>query len=378
MSALVNSPISELLEISKEACDLLAPMVKNFYWAINDTTATLKADKSYFTIADGIVQHMIINVLFNNDNIQLKGIIGEENANVNITNRPYTVDSLQVPEEYFDLVDNVVNQIQNLSKKINTNYNNVYKNNTIFVDPIDGTREFSTNLGEQCTILIGISDLHGKAIGGLIYRPIPTTCEFALGCLSENYKKCYFNNNNNDSNSNIAPTLVTTNGSITKFTEELIKTKHYDVEMSRFKSGGAGNKSLLLIENKATCYIQDRGVSRWDTCGPEAVLNAFGGCLVKLTSIIYDNDGSSSDSDSYKYLETTSNLDFIPKMAALTKYNASNVDAVGKDRKLVDDVKQFKEYSNLCGLFALKDVKLKEEYSRQVVEANKICQAEFD
>ena len=376
MSALVNSPISELLEISKEACDLLAPMVKKFYWAINDTTATLKADKSYFTIADGIVQHMIINILFNKDNIKLKGIIGEENADVNITERPYTVDQLNVPTEYFDLVDEVAKKINELGMKINSKLNNDYGTNTIFVDPIDGTREFSTNLGEQCTILIGISDSNGNAVGGLIYRPIPTTPEYALGCADEKYKKCHFNDGvANDVSSN--PTLVTTNGSITKFTEEFIKTKRNDVEMQRIKSGGAGNKALLLIENKATCYIQDRGVSRWDTCGPEAVLNAFGGCLVKLTSVI--NDNNEQERDTYTYLETAKNLDFLPKVAALTKYNASDVNNVkGKERVLVDDVALFKEYSNLCGLFALADASQKLDYEIRVREANDICLAEFD
>ena len=38
-------------------------------------------------------------------------------------------------------------------------------------------------------------------------------------------------------------------------------------------SGGAGNKLMMLLEGKGAVYIQDRGVSRWDTCGPQAVIS---------------------------------------------------------------------------------------------------------
>ena len=44
------------METTKEACDVMAPMINDFYSSINDDTRKLKADKSVFTIADGIVR----------------------------------------------------------------------------------------------------------------------------------------------------------------------------------------------------------------------------------------------------------------------------------------------------------------------------------
>ena len=49
---------------------------------------------------------------------------------------------------------------------------------------------------------------------------------------------------------------------------------------------GAGNKMLMLLEGKGAAYIQDRGVSRWDTCACEAVIDAHGGLLCKLPAIV--------------------------------------------------------------------------------------------
>ncbi len=54
-------------------------------------------------------------------------------------------------------------------------------------DPIDGTREFSTGLGEQCSICIGFADDVGKAVGGLVYRPITSPPTWAAGAASEKY-----------------------------------------------------------------------------------------------------------------------------------------------------------------------------------------------
>ena len=61
------SNLKELCEVSKEACDTVAPMLQAFYKEIRiaageDSTAKLKSDATFFTIADGIVQHMFIEV----------------------------------------------------------------------------------------------------------------------------------------------------------------------------------------------------------------------------------------------------------------------------------------------------------------------------
>ena len=46
------------------------------------------------------------------------------------------------------------------------------------------------------------------------------------------------------------------------------------------RQGGAGNKVLRIIEGDAHCYLfPSPGTKKWDTCAPEAILVAMGGCL---------------------------------------------------------------------------------------------------
>lgn len=86
MSAFLHKPLAALCMISKAGCNVMTPLVVGFYRAMNDETAKLKADKSVFTIADGLVQHLLVNHLFAG---KFANIVGEEDeTNVNITTRP--------------------------------------------------------------------------------------------------------------------------------------------------------------------------------------------------------------------------------------------------------------------------------------------------
>lgn len=137
--------LKDLLQISKEACDAVSPMVKAFYKKCSAAfgTSKLKSDATFFSIADGIVQHLLVEHLFAGN--KWAQIVGEEDeTNVNIMTSPFTVDDLVVPEEFEGLVIETRNKIQELAKRIDPS---AYKGITIFVDPIDGTREFATGKG---------------------------------------------------------------------------------------------------------------------------------------------------------------------------------------------------------------------------------------
>ena len=353
---------AQLLAICKEACDEMAPMVRYFYDAMNGNIQQLKKDNSYFTIADGIVQYLLVQYLFKGG--KFRDIVGEEDVEVNITTKPYTVGSgskkMEVPEAFNEKIDAVRDAFDKLSLRVDAEaYNDV----TVFIDPIDGTREFATGKGEQCTILIGFADETGRSCAGLVYRPVPESPVYAMGCQSEN-----FTQHNMGTISKLDGLQnVTTNGSISSFVEALCQKG----PMERVKSGGAGNKVMLVLEGKATCYISDRGVSRWDTCGPEAVINAFGGCLVKLNTITQDPaaflalrpEQRSAKSNSYTYLKGEKNRDFIAGQAALTPYNVSDSakeefeawkKSAGKgDKKMATRLDMVKPYANTAGLVAL-------------------------
>ena len=199
----------------------------------------------------------------------------------------------------------------------------------------------------------------------MVYRPLslpnPT---WVAGAKSEGYAAYEFGEVGSSANSQSeGSALLTTNGSISPFLESLLE----ELKIPRVKAGGAGNKMIMLLEKSITSnkdvdnsllYIQDRGVSRWDTCAAEACLEAFGGTLTKMTPYLadvpVDNDEVEEQKDEmYTYLASQTNLDFVPGKANLTKYNCqSSVQDLQPNQRALD-LSQVKPYSNLCGLVAL-------------------------
>lgn len=369
MTEFNENSLQNLCKITIFACHELSRLIRPFYDSINSETAKLKSDKSVFTIADGIVQYLLSQSLFNN---KFDNIVGEEDeSHVNILNRPYNVEDLMVPEEYYDIIDEVKSKIEQLSSRIDLQ---AYRHLNVFIDPIDGTREFSTGLGEQCSICIGFSNAEGKPVAGVVFRPLTTPYTFAAGALSEGYVE---NVLNTDGTTNLQG-LLTSNGSISPFIVKLIEELGY----SRVPSGGAGNKMLMLLEGKGGCYIQDRGVSRWDTCAAQAVIEAHGGTLSKLTTFI-ENQSLAS----YTYLKSTINLDFEPGVANQTPFNSNlskeRASAIKQGEKFpitAEDLPTTKAYSNLCGLFALDSSNLSrlDEFASAIARAKAAAEPSYD
>lgn len=332
--------LGELCTVSRDACAVLSELVHPFYVSIGSETAKLKSDKSVFTIADGIVQHLLTHSLFAG---RFANIVGEEDESViNILSRPYFVDDLIVPEEYYDVIDSVRVRIEELAQRIHPD---AYRELTVFIDPIDGTREFSTKLGEQCSICIGFSSAAGRPVAGVVFRPLTAPYTYAAGAASEGFIDSVLNTDGPLNQQG----LLTSNGAISPFIVKLIEELGY----TRVPSGGAGNKMLMLLEGKGGCYIQDRGVSRWDTCGAQAVIEAHGGTLSKLTKFI-----ENQSLESYTYLKSSINLDFESGVANQTPYNSSltkeRATAIKQGEVFpITEVETAKAYSNLCGLLAL-------------------------
>lgn len=361
------SSLRQLCQVTKEACSAVTPMLKAFYAKISeaengmgteyfvDRTAKLKADATFFSIADGIVQHMFIDFLFAGN--KFAQIVGEEDdTKVNLISRPYTVDDLVVPDEFNELVELTLSKIKSLADRIDPV---AYKGLTVFCDPIDGTREFATGKGECVSILIGYNDKFGKPIAGIMYRPLTTPPTWAAGAASEN---CVMGELDMAPVPNPKGVLVT-DGKVSKFLSKLIDELGYE----RVNSLASGNRALMLLEGKAGAYIRDSGgFAKWDTCGPEAVVEAYGGTMSKLTQFITDKT-----LESYTHLKTTENLDFQPGTVTLTLSNAKDKKMVKKDevkvvvdgmttttytvssKIIAQDANMIKEYSCVQGLLAL-------------------------
>ena len=342
-----HRPLEALCLATLRACEAVTPAVEALYQSISESnenaqqkTTKTKADDSVFTIADGLVQFLLTEILLGK---QVGDIVGEEDCEVNLKQKPYVVDDFVVPTEFEESIDQAIQGVKLARDGLPDE--SLYQSLTAFIDPIDGTREFSTQKGEQCSICVGFADTEtGKPVAGVVYRPLshPHTT-WAVGAKAESYAASSLLSV--DKTNDRQGSLLTTNGRISPFLDSLMKELNYD----RVPSGGAGNKMLMLLEGKGTAYIQDRGVSRWDTCGAQAVLEAHGGVLCKLDCFLQGDDESSI---SYTYRKTEQNLDFEPGKARLTKYNAQKgIDAQADSMAMIPS--DVKPYANLCGLLAL-------------------------
>lgn len=151
----------------------------------------------------------------------------------------------------------------------------------IWVDPLDGTSEYTQGLLDHVTVLIGIA-VQGKAVGGVIHQP-------------------FFNYNGSDSGlgrtmwgmiglgvfgfSQVKPPegqrILTTTRS---HSNQIVQSALDAMEATEvLRVGGAGHKVLLLIEGKAHAYVfASPGCKKWDTCAPEVLLHCVGGCLTDM------------------------------------------------------------------------------------------------
>jgi 3'-phosphoadenosine 5'-phosphosulfate (PAPS) 3'-phosphatase len=335
------APLTELLLYSHDAIKDISQLVRGLYQYQSTLPSQLtKADNSVVTCADGIVQCLLADHLFRG---LFRDIVGEEEGSiVNITSRPYNIILDQgnqssvcaIPETVWDQIDDVKARCQELKGTVPPH---LFKKITVFIDPIDGTKEFASGQGEQSTICVGfVEHEHNLPVAGIVCRPI--TGEWVAGCKGENY-------NAGELDPNIAGCkgFLSSNGSISPFLAELTA----ELGLHRVKAGGVGNKMMMLLEGKGQCYIQDRGVSRWDTCAAQAILEARGGFLCKLASFEHGRA-----LESYQYKRTNRNMDYDGDANHHTTMTAYN--AVDKSNLAVRPCKQgFLPYSNLLGLFAV-------------------------
>uniref|UniRef100_A0A8C4RG83 3'(2'),5'-bisphosphate nucleotidase 1 n=1 Tax=Erpetoichthys calabaricus TaxID=27687 RepID=A0A8C4RG83_ERPCA len=192
----------------------------------------------------------------------------------------------------------------------------------VWVDPLDGTKEYTEGLLDHVTVLIGVA-YEGRAIGGVINQPfynyemgpgavLGRTIWGVLGLGAFGFDLCEVPAGQH---------IVTT----TRSHSNKLVTDCVDAMQPHkvIRVGGAGNKVsgqyepptsltgtgsgaqtashrflcplqiIQLIEGKASAYVfASPGCKKWDTCAPEAILHAVGGKLADIhgNSYTYHRD----------------------------------------------------------------------------------------
>jgi len=194
---------------------------------------------------------------------------------------------------------------------------------TVWVDPLDGTAEFTQGLLDHVTVLIGIA-VGSEAVAGVIHQP-------------------YWNYQSKEPNAPLGRTfyglvgsgvyglqpspppqgsriVTTTRSHSTGLVQDCLDILHPDQIL---KVGGAGHKVMLLMEGRAHAYVfPSPGCKKWDTCAPEAILHAMGGKLTDMKG------------DKYQYHSTVAHRNSEGVLAtALSSDHSLYLEAIPQDIK---------------------------------------------
>lgn len=336
----MNNPIgARLLPMCMVACVHMQPFINRIY-QLGGALFQTKEDSSAVTLADTLIQSLLRKLL----TPFVEDCIGEESTEYDWEHSKLDDAELQ------KLVDQAYKDIDTLID-MNKTYTEIRSHNLLaIVDPVDGTREFTIKRGNESTICIGFAkkEYHsGKYVpyAGLIFRPIykdPTATvrgppEYAMGCVAEGFKYDTLSRYSDGHDK-----FVTSSSTLSPFLQQILTHDYKHVRI-----GGCGNKTLLLLEGRGDIYLQDRGVSRWDTCAAQAILEAYDGGLWKLTNFLQSNTYTT-----YEYRVSDVNMDPNPS-ARFGKMNMTTIEPDVLGTPIGDKNELVKPYSNLCGLLAL-------------------------
>ncbi|XP_014912916.1 3'(2'),5'-bisphosphate nucleotidase 1 isoform X2 [Poecilia latipinna] len=180
----------------------------------------------------------------------------------------------------------------------------------VWVDPLDGTKEYTEGLLDNVTVLIGIA-YGGRAIAGVINQPF---YNYQLGSGAVLGRTIWgvlglgafgFQLQEVPADKRI---VTTTRSHSNKTVTDCVNAMEpHDV----IRVGGAGNKIIQLIEGKASAYVfASPGCKKWDTCGPEAILHAVGGKLTDMFGNPYHYNAEIKHMNSAGVLATLRNHDY--------------------------------------------------------------------
>ncbi|XP_017761702.1 PREDICTED: putative inositol monophosphatase 3 [Eufriesea mexicana] len=176
-------------------------------------------------------------------------------------------------------LSNIRNNIDNLNdydikdEIINTN------DITVWIDPLDATKEFTENLLQYVTTMVCVA-VKGEPIIGVIYKPFETKQNSSLfwtwanHAVSRNLQVLHKVENER------SPTLIVSQshaGQIHNVTKIA-----FGKDVKIISAAGAGYKFLEVVSGNVTAYVHMTAIKKWDICAGTAILTALGGTLTQL------------------------------------------------------------------------------------------------
>ncbi|XP_062503832.1 3'(2'),5'-bisphosphate nucleotidase 1-like isoform X2 [Corticium candelabrum] len=155
---------------------------------------------------------------------------------------------------------------------------------TVWVDPLDGTAEFTAGYLDHVTVLIGIA-VGSQPIAGVVYQPFYKS-ESDLGRTLWGMVGLGVHGDFHPTTPTKRRTIASTRSHNTKIATAAVEAMQPDVVLA---VGGSGYKCLLVLEGHASAYVfAHPGTKKWDTCAPNALLHAVGGHMCDVKGNLFE------------------------------------------------------------------------------------------
>ena len=165
----------------------------------------------------------------------------------------------------------------------------------LFVDPVDGTRDFIAKTGEFC-VMIGLAE-EGRATVGVVLCPVYQGKRSTYGG-AEGIGAFLFDDDGGRSPIHVSPEtdLTRVRCAVSRFH----RSKSVDAKLAslgtseRVPIGSSGIKGVEIASGHLELYAHpSRGkVKLWDACAPDAIVRAAGGLLTDARGVPFDYRGA--------------------------------------------------------------------------------------
>jgi 3'(2'), 5'-bisphosphate nucleotidase len=211
----------------------------------------------------------------------------------------------------------------------------------LFVDPLDGTKEFVEQRLSNCQALVGIA-VAGKAVAGAVGIPFPS------GTTLENETTIVYYGQIGLGHGVLGPIVSPSSDQVRSgklprpylatgddLGNVMVEARKATIERfggSTILYGGAGNKILATALGHVDGVIQHKYGGPWDVCAPEAIIVSMGGKLTDFAG----NDIIAYQKDKPSYFNE---LGFI----ATSKNSGIDHDELTRILKAIPAVQQYRE-----------------------------------
>jgi 3'(2'), 5'-bisphosphate nucleotidase len=167
-----------------------------------------------------------------------------------------------------------------LSEEARDDPSRLVKARAWMVDPMDGTKQFIERIGEFA-VMIGLA-VEGEARLGVVYHPTADRMFYAAPGLGAFVEEKWTTKRLRVSPIS-DPEKMTVAMSRSHHSPRVDRIRQHLGAKGEIRSGSVGLKFGLIAEGRAHLYIHlGSRTNQWDTCAPEAILRAAGGCVTDI------------------------------------------------------------------------------------------------